>query len=68
MIDIKKIRPCKNGYVDGEYKTTAPFSSFANIVALEPEYLVGDVNGKGEIEIGDITTILTIMAGGGQIW
>lgn len=63
MIDIKKIRPRKNGYVDGEYKTTAPLSSFANIVALEPEYLVGDVNGKGEIEIGDITTILTIMAG-----
>jgi hypothetical protein len=42
----------------GEYKTTAPLSSFANIVALEPEYLVGDVNGKGEIEIGDVTTIL----------
>ena len=46
-----------------EYKTTAPLSSFANIVALEPEYLVGDANGNGEIEIGDVTTILTIMAG-----
>ena len=25
-----------------------------------------DANGNGEIEIGDVTTILTIMANGGQ--
>ena len=47
------------------YKTTVPWSSFGTILAIkdDPTYIVGDANGNGEIEIGDVTTILTIMAG-----
>ena len=45
-----------------DYKNTAPWSSFGTIVALEPEYIVGDANGNGEVEIGDVTSVLTLMA------
>ena len=43
-----------------DYKATAPWSGFGTILPLA---LLGDANGNGEIEIGDVTTILTIMAG-----
>ena len=48
------------------YKSTSPWSSFGTILAIkdDPTYIVGDANGNGEIEIGDVTTILTIMARG----
>ncbi|MBQ6918485.1 MAG: leucine-rich repeat protein [Prevotella sp.] len=45
-----------------DYKATAPWSSFGTIVALEPTYIVGDANGNGEVEIGDVTSVLTLMA------
>ena len=45
-----------------DYKNTAPWSSFGTIVALKPSYIVGDANGNGEVEIGDVTSVLTLMA------
>ncbi len=47
------------------YRVTAPWSNFGKIVALGVNP-TGDANGNGEIEIGDVTTILTIMATGGE--
>ena len=48
-----------------DYKTTETWGSFSIILAIkdEPTYIVGDANGNGVIEIGDVITILTIMAG-----
>ena len=46
-----------------DYRTTAPWSSFGTILPLA---LLGDANGNGEVEIGDVTKILTIMANGGE--
>ena len=43
------------------YKITAPWSNFYKIVALG-SYLIGDANGNGEVEIGDVTSVLTLMA------
>ena len=43
------------------YKVTAPWSSFYKIVALGST-LIGDANGNGEVEIGDVTSVLTLMA------
>ena len=40
------------------YKETAPWSEFGTILALE----LGDANGNGEVEIGDVTSVLTLMA------
>ena len=45
-----------------DYKATAPWSGFGTFVALEPEYIVGDANSNGEVEIGDVTSVLTLMA------
>ena len=44
-----------------DYKTTTPWSGFGTILALEPEIL-GDANDNGAVEIGDITSVLTLMA------
>ncbi len=41
------------------YRSTAPWSSFGTILPLP---LVGDANGNGEVEIGDVTSVLTLMA------
>ena len=27
-----------------------------------PKYILGDANGNGEVEIGDVTSVLTLMA------
>ena len=45
-----------------DYKSTAPWSGFGTIVGVEPEYILGDANGNGEVEIGDVTAVLTLMA------
>ena len=46
------------------YKSAFPCSNFGTILPIvEPVSITGDANGNGEIEIGDVTTILTIMAG-----
>ena len=42
------------------YKTQYPWSLFGNIVPLP--YIIGDANGNGEVEIGDVTSVLTLMA------
>lgn len=42
-----------------DYKSTAPWSSFGTILPLA---LLGDANGNGEVEIGDVTSVLTLMA------
>ena len=46
------------------YKTTVPWSSFGTILAIkdDPTYIVGDANGNGVVEIGDVTSVLTLMA------
>ena len=45
-----------------DYKATALWSGFCTFVALEPEYIVDDANSNGEVEIGDVTSVLTLMA------
>ena len=45
-----------------EYKTTAPWNSFGTIVAL-PDFLRGDVNGDGEVNVGDLVSVSNYMAG-----
>ncbi len=45
-----------------DYKAAAPWSGFGNILALGPATLLGDANGNGEVEIGDVTSVLTLMA------
>jgi len=46
-----------------DYKATAPWSNFGTILPIaEPTYIVGDANGNGEVEIGDVTSVLTLMA------
>ena len=46
------------------YKSAFPWSNFGTILPIvEPVSITGDANGTGMIEIGDVTTILTIMAG-----
>ena len=42
-----------------DYKATAPWSGFGTILPLA---LLGDANGNGEVEIGDVTSVLTLMA------
>ena len=46
------------------YKTTVPWSSFGTILAIkdDPTYIVGDANGNGVVEIGDVTSVLTLIA------
>ena len=45
------------------YKSTSPWSSFGTILPIdEPTYILGDANGNGEVEIGDVTSVLTLMA------
>lgn len=44
-----------------DYKSTAPWSGFGTILALETDIL-GDANDSGAVEIGDITSVLTLMA------
>ena len=44
------------------YKTTSPWSGFGNIVAL-PDFLRGDVNGDGEVNVGDLVSVSNYMAG-----
>ena len=41
------------------YKATAPWSGFGTILPIP---LLGDTNGNGEVEIGDVTSVLTLMA------
>ena len=41
------------------YKATAPWSGFGTILPIP---LLGDANGNGEVEIGDVTSVLTLMA------
>lgn len=43
------------------YRVTAPWSNFGKIVALGANP-TGDANGNGEVEIGDVTSVLTLMA------
>ena len=50
-----------------DYKNSSPWYNFGNIQGVNMGGgIVGDANGNGKIEIGDITAILTIMATGGE--
>jgi hypothetical protein len=33
-----------------------------SLTPVGPEYILGDANGNGEVEIGDVTSVLTLMA------
>ncbi len=44
------------------YKESTPWNGFGTILALEPAYIIGDANGNGVVEIGDVTSVLTLMA------
>ena len=45
------------------YKSTTPWKNFLTILPVaETTYIVGDANGNGEVEIGDVTSVLTLMA------
>ena len=46
-------------FVIDAYKVTAPWKNFG---AILPIPIVGDANGNGEVEIGDVTSVLTLMA------
>ena len=46
-----------------DYQSTSPWSNFTNIQGINVGPLPGDANQNGEIEIGDVTKILWIMAG-----
>lgn len=46
-------------FVIDAYKVTAPWKDFGTILPIP---LVGDANGNGEVEIGDVTSVLTLMA------
>ena len=41
-----------------DYKATEPWKDFGTILPI----IVGDANGNGEVEIGDVTSVLTLMA------
>ncbi len=45
-------------YID---KTRA-YAGEGGYLTYSPAYLVGDANGNGEVEIGDVTSVLTLMA------
>ena len=45
-----------------DYKSTTPWNGFGTIVGVEPAYILGDANGNGVVEIGDVTSVLTLMA------
>ena len=45
------------------YKSTYPWYDFGTILPIdESTYILGDANGNGEVEIGDVTSVLTLMA------
>jgi len=46
-------------FVIDAYKVTAPWKDFGTILPIP---LVGDANGNGVVEIGDVTSVLTLMA------
>ena len=49
--------------VVNDYKSTFPWSLFGTILPIdEPTYILGDANNSGAVEIGDITSVLTLMA------
>ena len=42
--------------------TVAKYKWNWRVGKVEPAYIVGDANGNGEVEIGDVTSVLTLMA------
>ncbi len=47
----------------GLYKSAYRWKDFGTILPIaESEYSVGDANGNGVVEIGDVTSVLTLMA------
>ena len=49
------------------YKATGPWSGFGNIVALPEPTIRGDVNGDGEVNVGDLVSVSNYMAGDGSV-
>ena len=46
-----------------DYKSAEQWEDFGTILPIdEPTYILGDANGSGGVEIGDITSVLTLMA------
>ncbi len=45
------------------YKSADQWKNFGTILPIdEPTYILGDANGNGVVEIGDVTSVLTLMA------
>ena len=45
------------------YKSAFPWSNFGTILPIvEPVSITGDANSNGVVEIGDVTSVLTLMA------
>ena len=45
------------------YKSANEWKDFGTILPIvEPVSILGDANGNGEVEIGDVTSVLTLMA------
>ena len=49
------------------YKKTSPWSGFGSIVALPEPTIRGDVNGDGEVNVGDLVSVSNYMAGDGSV-
>ena len=45
-----------------QIQTGAKYKWNWRVGQVEPAYIVGDANGNGEVEIGDVTSVLTLMA------
>ena len=48
--------------IDNTYARPDGGTSAPGYFTEKPTYLVGDANGNGEVEIGDVTSVLTLMA------
>lgn len=48
------------------YQTTYPWNRFSNIIGINPT-TPGDVDGDGEINISDVTSLIDMLLNGGEI-
>jgi hypothetical protein len=49
-------------YDENYTNKTKAYAGDGGYLTYSPAYLVGDANGNGEVEIGDVTSVLTLMA------
>ena len=49
-------------YDENYIDKTKAYAGDGGYLTYSPAYMVGDANGNGEVEIGDVTSVLTLMA------